>query len=614
MFEHDERRTASEIAIDIQQLRAAADAGHISAAAHRAAEAALLIELAGVASASRRPAASTRVAPTLRADAPTVEDSTPRTELESTNCKNCGAPLQFGAGNTTVVCSACGGNFVRHVSPPAPPIRMERTSGVLPHSVDRQRFLAEFARWLSDGEFTPDDVLVASSVEYEPLLVPVYRFTGRFQGDWTASIGHNHEEVYPAIETRYRDGEHRQVEVQKTRTVTVWTPASGQVHGYFDVVVAGTTILEEQALVGAECVTIEQGSLQEGADGAAVGARLLEFDLTEEDGWARRGYPKVGERVRAAVDRQLTGDKQKQVHTIFTVDFGTPEQLHLPIWRALYGYGDQRFAFVLDGRDPSRGGLGVRPIDLERRARELGALAPAGAITIVALVWGLAESALPPWPLLVGAPLAWGIGISQLAGIETASQALRQTQLETVLRRIASGGTTVGGGASAQRQSAERGFVTGAAEAGWIPAVAMLVMLLGWLAMFAVGGLVEWFSRPPDSAPAVVGGRAAQTVDFTTFTPKKLVETLQLPEVKTVLDANLPGCVSEVQPGAHLSSWSGRSAVADSPTSFHAEMGLSVYDPDGAHESWSGSLLWALGDDGMVSLTVKCERPPAWRR
>ena len=114
--------------------------------------------------------------------------------LNKIACSNCGAELLFDPGTKMSNCNFCGSQF-----------EIENTEedkvivpdGILPFSVVKNEYNKKVLEWLSEGDYTPDDILEGSHFSsVNGLYLPMFFFTGKYSGNWSASSGYNRTEYY----------------------------------------------------------------------------------------------------------------------------------------------------------------------------------------------------------------------------------------------------------------------------------------------------------------------------------------------------------------------------------------------------------------------------------
>jgi hypothetical protein len=405
-------------------------------------------------------------------------------KLKPTNCTQCGAPLRIDAGATTVTCEACGSTFSISVRPRAnraqPP-----SSGIVRHTISRQNFLKAFAEWLSEGRYTPVDILMASSLtKATPLLVPIWRYIGEFQGNWSAKIVSFKTVPYPGHETRIVDGEQKRVPVTKTRTDKDVQPVTGAVNGGYDVFACANNELDSTTASVVEGANRTDLRVLEHTDEAVAGAVLVSRNLDDDRAWRRRAYSQVNHLVRSKVNELLhgKGDMQQNIVHQFLHTNHRVDSLYLPVWKAEYEYRRQHYSFVLDGRENSQVPGNMRPEDTEHRARAWGAIAPALLYTVLALGWFLLASEPLPLAAWAAAILAWVLGIAFRIRMSSASRATRSKSLIETLARIEAGRPPLTGQETTIAQSPRRGLLHVALLCGGPPlAAAALIWFASWI-------------------------------------------------------------------------------------------------------------------------------------
>ena len=145
--------------------------------------------------------------------------------LKKIGCKNCGAEVVLTRPP----------NFQTVTSVEVPmKLNLQRMKeitidGILPFSIGKEEYQKEVLKFLSEGDYTPDDILSSSIFEsVTGSYIPMWFYSGRYDGNWSASSGYYRTERYMG-----RDSNGKLVE--KSRTVTDWRPSNGQGQGEYSV-------------------------------------------------------------------------------------------------------------------------------------------------------------------------------------------------------------------------------------------------------------------------------------------------------------------------------------------------------------------------------------------
>lgn len=343
--------------------------------------------------------------------------------LTRLSCPSCAAPLQVGRGTTTVACPFCGG--VTSLGGQTLVDASVDARHIAARTVDPDVFQRTLLRWLSDGDYTPDDILQRALVHrHSSVLVPLWHVKGTFQCRFSAEAGFDHT-VERVVERERKDGRvERRVEHD---TRTDWRNFSGEASGRFDVWACATPTIPEPLVAFVEEI------------GAACNAWLpVEPALLEEqlvEGFARSpteamSAPGPAGRLSAVAEAAAVAGVPGDRHRSLRVDTSTRDEdalacLH-PFWIATFTYGGGQFPVGVSGRDDARV-AGVRPEDLGRKEAVARLRRPwkiALATTIVLGVAGICLGVIP------------GVAVGIVGAIVTAFLGWRgHTQVEALLER-----------------------------------------------------------------------------------------------------------------------------------------------------------------------------------
>jgi len=286
-------------------------------------------------------------------------------ELSKISCNSCGAELIFNPASQKTLCNFCGSEFEIEQADGAGEIMLP--DGVLPFTVNQDGFKTRVLEWLSEGDYTPDDILTSSVFEeYSGVYLPMHFFSGQYAGNWSASSGYNRTERYVGRDINGKP-------VTKTRIVTDWRPSSGSVGGKYDILCyAGDEVKGDQGTSitnFAEATSFERGQMKKFDAKYTLGSSLLEFKLQDDDVWHDRGEAKMNLIGMADIQGRIPGDKYKDLHYDLSHDHKAVTKVYIPSWIACYKYKDEKFYVTLDGANANRVGDLPRPEDQARKDR-----------------------------------------------------------------------------------------------------------------------------------------------------------------------------------------------------------------------------------------------------
>lgn len=281
-------------------------------------------------------------------------------QLKKIGCSNCGAELIFDPGTQMTNCNFCGSKFEIEQ---AKDEEIALPDGILPFKVDKKKYEQSVMAWLSEGDYTPDDILNSTIFEsVNGVYLPMWFYKGRYSGNWSASSGYNRTEEY------YEYSSSQKRNVRKTRTVTDWRPSSGQCAGEFSILAfagAGKGIQTDVA-VYAHGTSFSRGDLKPYDPKFTMGFNLIEYTVDEHDTWDALGKIQADALVEAQSKARIPGDKYKDFYVDALFDKENPLRTYVPFWITNYQYGEKEFHVYMDGTSTSRI-QGFRPEDASRK-------------------------------------------------------------------------------------------------------------------------------------------------------------------------------------------------------------------------------------------------------
>ena len=264
--------------------------------------------------------------------------------LNKATCSNCGAELIFDVATQATVCNFCGGQFSIGKTEGGQNVWADR---IVPFKVDKKSFHQAVLAWLSEGDYTPDDILL-SSVFDQPngLFLPMYFFSGAYDGTWSASSGYHREEEYYERDSAANL-------VKKTREVTDWRPSNGQIKGTFEVLCFGGAGpgIKPEVVNYAENADFKTSNFKEYDSQYTLGFGLLEYTSNKDDVWRADGKSKA--ESDAESNAEPPGDTYKNLNCSVRCDLDETLRVYTPFWIVYYTYGDKKFHVIMDGAHSS---------------------------------------------------------------------------------------------------------------------------------------------------------------------------------------------------------------------------------------------------------------------
>jgi len=322
-------------------------------------------------------------------------------QLKKISCSNCGAELIFDPSTQMTNCNFCGSKFEIEQ---ATNEEVLSPDCIVPFKTTKEEYHQAVLRWLSEGDYTPDDILTSSAFEeINGIFLPMYFFKGNYHGHWNASSG------YTKTETVWRYSSSEKKNVQESKTVTDWRPSNGQVVGKFAILgFAGVgESIKPEIIAFVHETHFEKESLKSYDSKYTLGFNLLKFNLDEENVWGSVGVAQADSLSTSEIQKRIPGDKFKDLSSDVSYDREETIKAYIPCWIVNYKYADKEFYVCMDGIKSSRI-CGERPIDKGRKSRVKKFFLPSHIVLVVWLaVWlfyAFNESEGIAWPV-------FGIGL-----------------------------------------------------------------------------------------------------------------------------------------------------------------------------------------------------------
>jgi len=347
-------------------------------------------------------------------------------QLKKIGCSNCGAELIFDPGTQMTNCNFCGSQFQIEK---AQDEEIATPDGILPFKVTKENYEHAVLSWLSEGDYTPDDILNSTIFEsVNGVYLPMWFYKGRYSGNWSASSGYDRSETYLA------KGANGKL-VEKTRIVTDWRPSSGQCSGEFAVLAfAGVGKgIQTDVAVYAHGTSFNRGELKAYDPKYTMGFNLIEYTVDEHDTWDTLGKIQADSKVEADSKVRIPGDRYKDFYVDALYDKETPLRTYVPFWITNYKYGENDFHVYMDGTSTTRI-QGFRPEDAARKKEVNKKFIPGHILAVLFVLSWFMDSFNSTffWIGLLLVGTAYGIGFYQKAKIINASKARRQEILKNL--------------------------------------------------------------------------------------------------------------------------------------------------------------------------------------
>ena len=260
-------------------------------------------------------------------------------EAQVVKCTACGAQSQFAAHVVADRCPFCATPMI---AANAYRQRIIQPKGIAPFLIKEAQARQEFKRWIESLWFAPNALKQAYRAAYglKGIYIPHWTYDAQTDTDYRGQRGTNHTRT----ETYTEDGETR------TRQVTVihWGPVSGQVHVNFDdvLVMASNSLPSNYA---DSLAPWDLSQLQGYTDDYVSGFTVEAYQVGLQNGFTQaQGVMEV--EIQRAIREDIGGDHQQ-------IDDMNPYYHHiqfkhilLPIWLSSYQYGGTSYRFLVNGQ------------------------------------------------------------------------------------------------------------------------------------------------------------------------------------------------------------------------------------------------------------------------
>lgn len=256
-------------------------------------------------------------------------------ETRISHCPNCGADIALSPQMHATVCPFCETPFVGDTGVE----RRIKPQGVLPFRLTEAEARTALTDWLHGLWFAPNALrrFARKGRAMTGVYLPFWTFDARTRARYRGARGHVEVQSYTD-----REGQRR------TRTVTNWFPASGEVSRPFDdVLVSGSATLPDAAHSGLE--PWDLAALAPYSPSYLAGFQSEAYGVGPEP--ARATAMAMMERaIHANIRRDIGGDRQRIDQVSFQARDVTFKHVLLPVWLAVYTFRGAMFRVTLNGQ------------------------------------------------------------------------------------------------------------------------------------------------------------------------------------------------------------------------------------------------------------------------
>ena len=232
---------------------------------------------------------------------------------------------------------------------------------IVQNKVSEQAFESAIYEWLSQGDYTPDDIIENIITEHNLMYFPVHFYKCSYVGTATASLGYDRREYY------YVWNESLKRQERKSRIVTDWMPHSQNAFGNVEATVyAGDSKFNfmRSFIEGAGWSSRDLNSID--VDAGRSRKMLSLFRLEPIEAWNQSGINECREKASREIVNSFPSSKVRNFNANLQFKLESYTNVVLPFWVFMYDYQGSPYYVAVDGNNPSRIS-GVRPEDKARK-------------------------------------------------------------------------------------------------------------------------------------------------------------------------------------------------------------------------------------------------------
>jgi len=207
---------------------------------------------------------------------------------------------------------------------------------LIQNKVSEEDFESTVYDWLSQGDYTPDDIIENIITEHNLMYFPVHFYKCSYSGNASASLG------YPRIEYYYVYNPTTKRQERKSRTVTDWIPHAQNVSGNVSTAVyVGDLKFDFLKL-------------------------LSLFKRNETDAWNNTGLKECHRLASKEIVNNFPSTIVRNFNANLSINVNNHASVVLPFWVFMYNYQGKPYYVAVDGNNPQRVS-GLRPENKKRK-------------------------------------------------------------------------------------------------------------------------------------------------------------------------------------------------------------------------------------------------------
>jgi len=264
------------------------------------------------------------------------------TQMQSIQCKDCGATVNLAPNEQTVACTYCASHTVIAVASDPNLIMPE---SLVPFQITKEQAKAKFKEWLGGLWFRPNNLKKASELDQmHGVYVPYWTFDSHVYSQWQADRGwyYYETESYEAIENGQTVWRTR--EVQRVR----WEPAWGTRQDFYDdVLVCGskglpTGLADQMTSFNTQSLVLYNPSY-------LAGWRAESYAVDLQAAWPF-AQQKIDSQQVSKCAGDIGGDTHQNLHVQNQYTGQTFKHVLLPVFVAAYRYQNKPYQLLVNGQ------------------------------------------------------------------------------------------------------------------------------------------------------------------------------------------------------------------------------------------------------------------------
>ena len=246
---------------------------------------------------------------------------------------------------------------------------------IVPFEVSEEKFKDVTFYQLSLGNFTADDILIKSTFNFSRSFIPIYLIKGNYSAHLSyTAVDYVCEEYTEYVNERI-DGKWQKFPVTKTREKKVISHLDKEIpHTRFTELSVATDLsdflgihfnISKLHLFCKEWILVKSKIKSfQGKFTKEPTIAPLSVDQNEAKSQINGRIKKL---IKDRICRNLQGHYQENKNLIQTINIDDDVKIvYLPLWFAIYSYGDKKYFLAMDGQDSSRFIESNKPKDTSR--------------------------------------------------------------------------------------------------------------------------------------------------------------------------------------------------------------------------------------------------------